>query len=217
MKKQIFWIYLLSSLIYFLQGIEGLPGLSLFFYMKNVLKFTPEKVMLIGSITTLAWVIKPFWGYLSDNYLNKKTWILISLIGSILISLYFSLVYWLPIGLIVLLLTLNNYNAASRDVAVDGIMCVEGKKHNLTGKIQCFDDKTEILTKNGWKKYNEISKTDLAYSLDLNTNNCSYQPITNIFVYNYDGDAYTLQKKNMMFVFTPNHKLIIKTEGNRVY
>jgi len=138
MKNKLFWIYILSSLVYFCQGLESLPGLSLFLYLKEVLKFTPEKVMYIGSITTLAWLIKPIWGFLSDNYLSKKTWIILSLIGSILISLYFGLIYYLPIGVIILLLTLNSYNAASRDVAVDGIMCVEGKKYNLTGRIQAI-------------------------------------------------------------------------------
>jgi predicted MFS family arabinose efflux permease len=42
----------------------------------------------------------------------------------------------LPIVVLVGLLLLNSTNAAFRDVAVDGIMCVEGKKLGLTGRIQ---------------------------------------------------------------------------------
>jgi MFS family permease len=34
------------------------------------------------------------------------------------------------------MLIINSTNSAFRDVAVDGVMCVEGKKFNLTGKIQ---------------------------------------------------------------------------------
>ena len=59
-NKKLFWIYILSSSIYFTQGIEGLPGLALFLYLKEKLGFAPEKVMLIGSITGIAWIIKPY-------------------------------------------------------------------------------------------------------------------------------------------------------------
>jgi hypothetical protein len=69
-NKKLFWIYLLSSSVYFTQGVEGLPGISLFFYLKETLHFTPEKIMYIGSITGLAWLIKPIFGYLIDNGLK---------------------------------------------------------------------------------------------------------------------------------------------------
>ena len=42
----------------------------------------------------------------------------------------------MPLILLVALLVINSGNAAFRDVAVDGIMCVEGKKYQITGKIQ---------------------------------------------------------------------------------
>jgi predicted MFS family arabinose efflux permease len=42
----------------------------------------------------------------------------------------------LPLVILITILILNSNNAAFRDVAVDGIMCVEGKKYSATGKIQ---------------------------------------------------------------------------------
>jgi predicted MFS family arabinose efflux permease len=138
LNKKLFWIYLLSSAIYFTQGIEGLPGLSLFFYLKEKLGFTPEKIMYIGSITGLAWLIKPLWGYLCDNFLSNKKWIILSLLGSISISGYFGLTSSLPLSLIVILLSLAGFNAALRDVSVDGIMCIDGKKTNTCDKIQAI-------------------------------------------------------------------------------
>jgi len=42
----------------------------------------------------------------------------------------------LPLFILICVLIVNSTNAAFRDVAVDGIMCVEGKKANATGKIQ---------------------------------------------------------------------------------
>jgi len=138
LEKKLLWIYLLSSAIYFTQGIEGLPGLSLFFYLKETLGFTPEKIMYIGSITGLAWLIKPLWGYLCDNFLSNKKWIILSLLGSISIAGYFGLTSFLPLTLLIILLSLASFNAALRDVSVDGIMCIDGKETNTCDKIQAI-------------------------------------------------------------------------------
>jgi predicted MFS family arabinose efflux permease len=140
MKKnnKLLWIYILSASIYFTQGIEGLPGLSLFFYLKEKLGFTPEKIMYIGSIAGLAWLIKPLWGYLCDNFLSNKKWIILSLLGSISIAFYFGLSSLLPSSFMMILLSLASFNAALRDVSVDGIMCIDGKKTNTCDKIQAL-------------------------------------------------------------------------------
>ena len=138
MNKKLLWIYILSSAVYFTQGIEGLPGLSFFFYLKEKLYLDASFIMYLGSVSTLAWLIKPLWGYLCDYHLTKKKWILISLLGSISISLYFGLMSWLPIFMILVLSVIGNWNAAIRDVAVDGIMCVEGKEANECGTIQAI-------------------------------------------------------------------------------
>jgi predicted MFS family arabinose efflux permease len=135
-KNKLFLIYLLSSTIYFTQGIEGLPGLALFLYLKEQLGFAPEKIMFIGSITGIAWVIKPLFGYLIDNFLSKKKWIFLSLLGSISIAFIMGLSPLLTIPLLIVTGIVANYNSASRDVAVDGIMCVDGKETNSCDKIQ---------------------------------------------------------------------------------
>lgn len=137
-NTKLFWIFALSSAVYFTQGVEGLPGLALFFFLKEKLGFSAEKIMYISSITGLAWLIKPLWGYLADNYLTKKTWILISLLGSILIASYFGLSPILPLGMLILMASLGGWTAAMRDTSVDGIMCVSGKEHNECGRIQAL-------------------------------------------------------------------------------
>ena len=53
----------------------------------------------------------------------------------ILTVLLLGLVY-LPIFMLITVLLINSTNTAFRDVSVDGIMCVEGKIYNSTGKIQ---------------------------------------------------------------------------------
>lgn len=134
-NKKIFWIFVLSGSVYFTQGLEALPSQGLFYYLKETLNFSPEKIMLIGTITSLAWLIKPPIGYLIDNFLTKRRWIFLALILDIFIVLFLGLAKF-PILILITLLLLNSTNAAFRDVTVDGIMCVEGKRYNLTGKIQ---------------------------------------------------------------------------------
>jgi MFS family permease len=134
-NKKLFWIFVLSSAVYFTQGIENLPGQGLFYYLKETLSFPPEKIMLIASITTFSWLVKPLIGYMIDNLLTKRLWIFISLALDVTFVLLLGFLQ-LPLIVLVVLLILNSNNAAFRDVAVDGIMCVEGKKYQITGKIQ---------------------------------------------------------------------------------
>lgn len=134
-NKKLFWVFALSSSVYFIQGIESLPSQALFYYLKENLRLSAEKIMFLGSITTLAWLVKPIIGYIIDRFFTKKTWIYIALlldIISVLILGFFNL----AISFIILFILLNSSNSAFRDVSVDGIMCVEGKKYNATGKIQ---------------------------------------------------------------------------------
>ncbi|MFH1128070.1 MAG: MFS transporter [Candidatus Omnitrophota bacterium] len=135
MNKKLFWVFALSSAVYFTQGIEALPSQGLFYYLKETLRFSPEKIMVISSITTFAWLVKPIIGYLIDNFFSKRIWIFIALAFDIILALILGLSQ-LPIIILVSMLIINSTNAAFRDVAVDGVMCVEGKKQNVTGKIQ---------------------------------------------------------------------------------
>ena len=91
--------------------------------------------MVISSITIFSWLVKPLIGYVIDNLLNKRVWIFLALALDVVFALFIGLNH-LPLILLVAILLLNSNNGAFRDVAVDGIMCVEGKKYNATGKIQ---------------------------------------------------------------------------------
>jgi len=134
-NKKLFWIFALSSAVYFTQGIEGLPSQGLFYYLKETLHFSPEKIMLISSITISAWLVKPIIGYVIDNFFNKKAWIFIALLLDIISVLFLGLLS-LPLVILITMIILNSTDTAFRDVAVDGIMCIEGKKYNATGRIQ---------------------------------------------------------------------------------
>jgi len=135
MNKKLFWIFALSSAVYFTQGIEGLPSQALFYYLKETLNFSPQKIMVISSIIISAWLVKPLIGYLIDNFFSKKIWIFLALALDIVLALILGSIQ-LPLFILITILIFNSTNAAFRDVSVDGIMCVEGKIYSATGKIQ---------------------------------------------------------------------------------
>lgn len=91
--------------------------------------------MFISSMITFAWLIKPAIGYIIDNFFNKRVWIFISLTFSAILTAIVGFNHLSFIALIAMLIMSSAW-AAFRDVAVDGIMCVEGKKSHVTGKIQ---------------------------------------------------------------------------------
>lgn len=91
--------------------------------------------MFISSLTISAWLVKPLIGYVIDNVFDKKAWIFIALVFDIFLALLLGFAK-LPLIILITALVLNSTNTAFRDVAVDGVMCVEGKKFGITGKIQ---------------------------------------------------------------------------------
>jgi len=46
------------------------------------------------------------------------------------------MINYLPLAWLLIFMCISNSNTAIRDVAVDGVMCVEGKKAKITGRIQ---------------------------------------------------------------------------------
>lgn len=71
------------------------------------------------------------------KYWPKKTWITISILIDIVTVLFLG-IWSLPLVLLITMMFVNSTDSAIRDVAVDGIMCVEGKKRHITGKIQAI-------------------------------------------------------------------------------
>lgn len=150
-KNKFFWIYCLSASIYFGQGIENLPSLPFFFYMKETLGLDESRIMFLSSWITLAWLVKPFIGFIIDaSKLSKKIWIIGSLLLSSSFALILGLLPYLPIVWLIIFMGIASSATAWRDVAVDGVMCVEGKKANITGRIQSiqwgFITITSVLT-----------------------------------------------------------------------
>jgi len=132
-------LYLLFMLVYFAQGIYALPGQAIFYWLKETMGLTVEKISYIGALSTIPWTVKPIYGLISDlipvyGY-RRKSYLIINYI---LIALSGFYVYFF--GLTVpSLITINILCAtafAFNDCAIDGVMVEAGQKYNMTGKFQ---------------------------------------------------------------------------------
>jgi hypothetical protein len=132
------WFFILSAAVYFLQGIEGLPGLAVSLWLKETIGLQAYELQRFMSYITLAWLIKPLWGYLVDFHSTKIRWVAMSIVTGI------GFMVWLGLGsfgshnllLLIVLMAMLNWTMAVRDVANDGIACVVGKDSGTTGKFQ---------------------------------------------------------------------------------
>lgn len=131
------WFFILSAMVYFLQGIEGLPGLAVSLWLKETIHLKDFELQRLMSYATLAWLIKPLWGYLSDTYLTKGTWITMSVLAGILLCTALAVFnYSGSLWILIAVMAVLNWTMAVRDVSNDGIACVEGKRTGTTGKFQ---------------------------------------------------------------------------------
>ncbi len=74
----------------------------------------------------------------------------------------------------------------------------------------CYDEETEILTPEGWKKFTEIKERDtvICYWEDSHCLRPSY--IIKKFVFDYEGIAIKLESRYIDLLVTPEHRVLIK-------
>jgi PBSX family phage terminase large subunit len=82
-------------------------------------------------------------------------------------------------------------------------------------KVKCGIEGTEVLTENGFKKMQDVKVGELVASMNPETREVHYTPVTQTFVYDYNGDIFVparTEKRgaHLDFGFTPEHKFIGK-------
>ncbi|HZY65078.1 MAG TPA: FAD-dependent thymidylate synthase [Rubrobacteraceae bacterium] len=70
----------------------------------------------------------------------------------------------------------------------------------------CFDDQTEILTNEGWKKFQNLNRTERVLTLNPDTGNAEFQRPKAYQTYDYEGDLLHCEGKALSFAVTPNHR-----------
>lgn len=88
-------------------------------------------------------------------------------------------------------------------------------KHHVFG--HCVDSKTEILTFDGWKNYNEINVLDNIYTYNLQTKKIEKDTIKEIIINEkYQGNVIYCDNSNHSFRVTDEHIVINLDHKNRL-
>lgn len=79
----------------------------------------------------------------------------------------------------------------------------------------CFDDKTEVLTNNGFKFFKDLDKTESFLSINLDSGNSEWVKAVRWVDERYDGLMFQFKNKNFNLLTTPNHHHVIRTHANK--
>src|SRR5881397_1145595 len=80
---------------------------------------------------------------------------------------------------------------------------------------ECYDKETEILTRNGWKRYYQLHDNEIVATYNSSKEKFEWKQIQAKVEYDYSGEMYGLHAKTIDFLVTPNHKMFLwNEEGN---
>ena len=108
-----------------------------------------------------------------------------------------------------LVIQMNSQEMKIRMTAKDG----KTSLFQLVGSdnVDCFDDKTEILTQNGWKLFKDLSPQETVATLNPDTSYFEWQQTTRKVEYDFEGDLLAIKNKSTDFSVTPNHRFFVKS------
>lgn len=79
---------------------------------------------------------------------------------------------------------------------------------------ECYDKKTEILTKNGWMLFKDLKENEEVATLNPESNKLEYQKISKKVEYDYSGEMIYFKNKRIDLMVTPNHRVWAKKITN---
>jgi DNA-directed RNA polymerase II subunit RPB2 len=87
-------------------------------------------------------------------------------------------------------------------------------KHMVFDKAHCLTLDHEVLTRDGWKTYGQLSENDLIAT--LKGDNLVYEKPTKIHYYeNYEGKMYHIENCNISLDVTDNHRMLVSRKFGR--
>ncbi|MBT9144999.1 MAG: Anaerobic ribonucleoside-triphosphate reductase [candidate division WS2 bacterium] len=106
------------------------------------------------------------------------------------------------------------YPEAIRKVHEEGDVHI----HDLgTLGAYCFDDKTKILTGDGWKLFRDVKDGEKVATKNLNTGEIEFQVPFAKQVYNYSGKMYSYEGRGVSLLVTPEHRLLVRRKNKKVW
>lgn len=79
----------------------------------------------------------------------------------------------------------------------------------------CYDDMTQVLTKQGWKYFKDIDIDTDQFATRNEAGFVEFHKATDYIYYNYNGIMHHYSKTNLDLMVTPNHNMYIKKATTR--
>lgn len=111
-------------------------------------------------------------------------------------------------------------NEAAYQGALIGIKKKGLFKPIIKADFSCVDDKTECLTRRGWKKYYELQPNEEIVTWNSKNDTFEYEVPEKINTYDYDGKLINIETRFLSMNVTPNHRVYyyngrkFKSNGN---
>ncbi|MFZ5722275.1 MAG: terminase gpA endonuclease subunit, partial [Pseudomonadota bacterium] len=74
--------------------------------------------------------------------------------------------------------------------------------------LDCFDEQTEVLTRNGWKPFAAVTYGDVLATVNLDTDFIEYQTPQHLIARDYAGPMLAVAGTRLNFMVTPNHRMV---------
>ena len=84
-----------------------------------------------------------------------------------------------------------------------------------TGEMGCYDDKTEVLTENGWKLFKDLSYKDSICTLNPVTHVIEYQKPTAIVSFSHHDKLVTIRNRAVDIAVTLDHNMYVCSQQNK--
>lgn len=79
----------------------------------------------------------------------------------------------------------------------------------------CFDEKTMILTENGWKLFKDVKDGEKVATKNLETGELEFQVPYAKQIYQYSGEMYSFEGRSVSLLVTPEHRLLVRRKGKK--
>jgi len=85
----------------------------------------------------------------------------------------------------------------------------------IDGNHECFDDKTEILTEDGWANYKTINKETVLYTYNQEKDLLEKETPKEIQRYDFDGELVRIKNRHTDLLITDNHRLLFNLSNGK--
>lgn len=87
----------------------------------------------------------------------------------------------------------------------------------LSGNHECFDPKTEVLTKRGWARFEAVTPSDELLTLNTDTDALEFQRPIRVGAFPFKGDLQHVTTSRLDIMVTDNHRMWWRSGHSRSY